>query len=59
MCEDDIFCGVNEAKSANVDEMTDLEKKHTPRNSKTPALKPKKNKKLNPINIYILLYFNI
>ncbi len=27
MCEDDIFCGVNEAKSANVDEMTDLEKK--------------------------------
>jgi len=30
MCEDDIFCGVNKAKSASVDEMTDLEKKHTP-----------------------------
>ena len=30
MCEDDILCGMNQAKSANVDEMTDLEKKHTP-----------------------------
>lgn len=30
MCEDDIFCGVNKAKSASVDEMTELEKKHTP-----------------------------
>jgi len=30
MCEDDILCGLNKAKSENVDQMTDLEKKHTP-----------------------------
>jgi len=30
MCEDDIFCGVNKAKSENPEEMSDLEKKHTP-----------------------------
>lgn len=30
MCEEDIFCGVNISKSGNVDEMSDLEKKHTP-----------------------------
>lgn len=29
-CEDDIFCGINSAKGAGIDEMTDLEKKHTP-----------------------------
>ena len=29
-CENDLFCGVNRAKSQNPDEMTDLEKKHTP-----------------------------
>jgi superoxide reductase len=30
MCKDDIFCGVNRAKSENMEEMDDLEKKHTP-----------------------------
>ena len=30
MCEDDVLCGINKAKSENVEEMTDLEKKHTP-----------------------------
>lgn len=30
MCEDDIFCGINKAKSPSVHEMTDLDKKHTP-----------------------------
>jgi superoxide reductase len=29
-CEEDLFCGLNKAKSGNVDEMKDLEKKHTP-----------------------------
>ena len=29
-CEEDLFCGLNKAKSDNVEEMTDLEKKHTP-----------------------------
>ena len=29
-CEEDLFCGVNKTKSAKIDEMTDLEKKHTP-----------------------------
>ncbi len=29
-CEEDLFCGFNKAKSADVAEMTDLEKKHTP-----------------------------
>ncbi len=29
-CEEDLFCGLNKAKSGNIDEMTDLEKKHTP-----------------------------
>jgi superoxide reductase len=29
-CEEDLFCGLNKAKSADVAEMTDLEKKHTP-----------------------------
>ncbi|MFQ6083336.1 MAG: class II SORL domain-containing protein [Candidatus Aminicenantia bacterium] len=30
MCKDDLFCGINKAKSENVEQMTDLEKKHTP-----------------------------
>ena len=29
-CEEDLFCGLNKAKSGNIEEMTDLEKKHTP-----------------------------
>lgn len=29
-CEEDLFCGLNKAKSYNIEEMTDLEKKHTP-----------------------------
>ena len=29
-CEEDLFCGLNKAKSVDVAEMTDLEKKHTP-----------------------------
>ena len=30
MCEDDLFCGVNKTKAAGVEDMPDLEKKHTP-----------------------------
>ena len=48
MCEDDISCGVNEAKSANVDEMTDLEKKHTP-----VIESPKKVKKGEPFEVHL------
>ncbi len=29
-CEQDLFCGVNKAKSNKIEDMTDLEKKHTP-----------------------------
>ena len=29
-CEEDLFCGLNKAKSDVIEEMTDLEKKHTP-----------------------------
>jgi len=29
-CEEDLFCGVNRAKSSDQNEMSDLEKKHTP-----------------------------
>lgn len=29
-CEEDLFCGLNKAKSGNIEAMTDLEKKHTP-----------------------------
>lgn len=29
-CENDLFCGVNRPKTLNPDEMSDLEKKHTP-----------------------------
>ena len=30
MCEDDIFCGINKPAKTQVEDMTDLEKKHTP-----------------------------
>lgn len=30
MCEDDIFCGINKPAQTQVEDMTDLEKKHTP-----------------------------
>jgi len=29
-CEEDLFCGQNKAKTENIEDMTDLEKKHTP-----------------------------
>ncbi|MCG2815746.1 MAG: class II SORL domain-containing protein [Candidatus Aminicenantes bacterium] len=29
-CGDDLFCGINKAKSAGTADMTDLDKKHTP-----------------------------
>jgi superoxide reductase len=29
-CEEDLFCGLNKAKTENIEDMTDLEKKHTP-----------------------------
>jgi superoxide reductase len=29
-CEEDIFCGINKAKSGDAEAMSDLEKKHTP-----------------------------
>lgn len=29
-CEEDLFCGLNKPKMASPDEMSDLEKKHTP-----------------------------
>ena len=29
-CEEDLFCGVNKSKAADVNEMPDLDKKHTP-----------------------------
>jgi superoxide reductase len=29
-CDEDLFCGLNKSRSANIEEMTDLEKKHTP-----------------------------
>lgn len=29
-CEQDLFCGINRAKSMKPEEMNDLEKKHTP-----------------------------
>ena len=30
MCENDLFCGINSAQSTDINEMSDLEKKHTP-----------------------------
>jgi len=29
-CEEDLFCGINRAKSLDPNDMSDLEKKHTP-----------------------------
>jgi len=29
-CEEDLFCGLNKARATREEEMTDLEKKHTP-----------------------------
>lgn len=49
MCEDDIFCGVNITKSANVDEMSDLEKKHT------PVIESPKGETYKPLNRYAVL----
>ncbi|MFB0565444.1 MAG: class II SORL domain-containing protein [Candidatus Aminicenantaceae bacterium] len=48
MCKDDIFCGINKAKTANVDDMTDLEKKHTP-----VIEAPEKVKKSEPFEVYV------
>lgn len=39
MCEDDIFCGINKAKSGSIEEMSDLEKKHTPVIEAPPSVK--------------------
>lgn len=46
MCEDDIFCGINKAK--NIDDMSDLEKKHTP-----VVEAPPKVKKGEPFEVYV------
>lgn len=48
MCEDDIFCGINKTKSENVDDMSDLEKKHTP-----VIEAPEKVKKGEPFEVYV------
>jgi len=48
MCEDDIFCGINKPKSANADEMSDLEKKHTP-----VIEAPDKVEKGEPFEVYV------
>ena len=48
MCEDDLFCGINKAKSENVEEMADLEKKHTP-----VIEAPSKVKKGEPFEVYV------
>lgn len=48
MCEDDIFCGINKAKSENVEEMTDLEKKHVP-----VVEAPSRVKKSEPFEVYV------
>ena len=48
MCKDDVFCGINKAKSKNVDEMTDLEKKHTP-----VIEAPEKVKKGEPFEVLV------
>lgn len=47
-CEEDLFCGLNKAKSDNIEEMTDLEKKHTP-----IIDAPKKVKKGEPFEVNI------
>ena len=48
MCEDDILCGINKAKSERMDEMSDLEKKHTP-----VIQAPSKVKKEEPFEVLI------
>jgi superoxide reductase len=48
MCEDDLFCGINKAKSENVEGMADLEKKHTP-----VIEAPSKVKKGEPFEVYV------
>ena len=48
MCEDDIFCGINRAKSADAGEMEDLEKKHTP-----VIEAPAEVKKGEPFDVYV------
>lgn len=47
-CEEDLFCGLNKAKSGNVEEMSDLEKKHTP-----VIEAPVKIKKGDPVEVSI------
>jgi len=48
MCQDDIFCGINKAKSENAEEMNDLEKKHTP-----VIEAPSKVKKGEPFEVFV------
>lgn len=48
MCEDDLFCGVNKPKSENTEEMSDLEKKHTP-----VIEAPAKVKKGEPFEVFV------
>jgi superoxide reductase len=48
MCKDDLLCGINKAKSSNVDEMTDLEKKHIP-----IIQAPERVKKGEPFEVYV------
>ena len=48
MCQDDILCGVNRAKSSHADGMTDSEKKHTP-----VITAPEKVKKGEPFEVYV------
>ena len=48
MCEDDLFCGINRTKAAGIDEMPDLDKKHTP-----VVQAPAKVKKGEPFEVTI------
>ena len=47
-CEEDLYCGLNKAKSENIEDMTDLEKKHTP-----VITAPAKVKKGEPFEVSI------
>ena len=47
-CEEDLFCGINQAKSDSLDGMTDLEKKHTP-----VIDAPAKVKKGEPFDVFV------
>ena len=47
-CQDDLFCGINKPKSARVEEMTDLDKKHTP-----VIDAPSKVKKGEPFEVFV------